>query len=298
LTVRKVLLGCSALAALLLVGGLSAALAGGGSAGKARWWGGDRVAVLPIHGVIGSDEAVLAELRAFVDDPSVRAIVLSIDSPGGAVAPSQSVYQELRKVREQGMPVVASILSIGASGGYYIALAADSIVALPGSLTGSIGVIMEFPNATELLGKLGVRMEVVKSSDHKDIGSPFRAVSDRDRLLLQGMITDVYDQFVEVVVYERQLADDSVRSIADGRLFSGRQALDAGLVDRQGNLVDAIAIAGRMAGLGDEPDVLLPPAPRRSLLEVLLGVRVSDLADRLRAGADQVHGPRLRFVAR
>jgi protease IV len=298
LTARKVLLGCSAVAAFLLVLGLSVALAGGGAARGGSWWGGERVAVLPIHGVIGSDEAILAELRAFVGDPSVRAIVVTIDSPGGAVAPSQSIYQELRKAREGGIPVVASIASIGASGGYYIALAADSILALPGSLTGSIGVIMEFPNAAELLGKLGVSMVVVKSSEHKDIGSPFRDVSEGDRLLLQAMITDVYEQFVGAVALERRLGEDSVRSIADGRLFSGKQALEAGLVDRHGNLADAIAMAGRMAGLGDDPEVVHPPQPRRSLIEVLLGVRVSDLADRFRAGADQIHGPRMRFIAR
>jgi protease IV len=298
LTVRKALFGCSALAGFLLLVGLAAALTGGSSAGGGRWWQGDRVALLPIHGVIASDEAILEELRAFVDDPTVRALVVTIDSPGGGVAPSQSIYQELRKAREGGLPVVASISSIGASGGYYIALAADSIVALPGSLTGSIGVIMEFPNATELLGKIGLSMEVVKSSEHKDIGSPFRPASDRDRRLLQAMVTDVYDQFVDAVAYERQLPADSVRTIADGRLFSGRQAIAAGLVDREGNLVDAIAIAGRMAGLGDDPEVVLPPLPPRSLIEILLGVRVSDLTDRFRVGADQIQGPRMRFIAR
>jgi protease IV len=261
------------------------------------WFPRDRVAVLPIHGVILSDEAILYELGLFLDDPSVRAVVVTIDSPGGAVAPSQSIYQELRRVRDEGIPVVAAIGSIGASGGYYIALAADTILAMPGSVTGSIGVIMEFPDASELLHRVGVSMEVVKSAEHKDVGSPFRRITNGDRAVLQSMVSDVYDQFVSAVAFERFLDEDSVRVLADGRLLSGRQAVHAGLVDGTGNLKDAIAVAGRMAGLGEDPEVIYPPEPRRSLLEMVLGVQATRLADRLRIGADQLQGPRLRYIA-
>jgi protease IV len=291
---RKSLSGRGALAALFLLLGVLVGLA---LRSESIWAAPDRVAVLPIYGVILADDPVLFELRSFLDDPSVRAIVVAIDSPGGGVAPSQSIYQELRKARELGIPVVASIGGVGASGGYYIALAADSILALPGSVTGSIGVVMEFPNAAELLQKVGVSMEVVKSAELKDSGSPYRRVTEGDRRVLQAMVSDVYEQFVAAVVYERNMHEDSVRSLADGRLLSGRQALSLGLVDRAGNLVDAIAVAGRMAGLGDNPEIILPPEPSRSLLEIILGVRAADLANRLRAGAEQLQGPRLRYIA-
>jgi len=294
---RKALRGSGYVAAVFLMLGF-AAYAVPAARASGSWFPHDRVAVLPIEGVILSDEPVLSELRRFLDDPSVRAIVVLIDSPGGAVAPSQSIFQELSKAREQGIPVVASIGSMGASGGYYVALAADTILAMPGSVTGSIGVIMEYPDASELLGKVGVSMQVVKSSEHKDAGSPFRRANDGDRRILQAMVSDVYDQFVAAVAYERVLDEDSVRVLADGRLLSGRQALRAGLVDRTGNLVDAIAVAGRMAGLGDDPEVVYPPEPSRSLAEIILGVRASSLAAGLRAGAEQFQGPRLRYIAR
>jgi protease IV len=294
---RKALRGCGFLAAIVLLFGFVAFAAPRLWGGASPWFAQARVAVLPVEGVILTDELLLYELRHFLDDPSVQAIVVAIDSPGGAVAPSQSLYQELRRAREEGIPVVAAIGSIGASGGYYIALAADTILAMPGSVTGSIGVIMEFPNATSLLDKVGVSMEVVKSAEHKDAGSPYRLISEGDRSVLQAMVSDVYDQFVSTVAYERVLDEDSVRRLADGRLLSGRQAVHAGLVDRTGNLMDAIAVAGRMAGLGDHPQVVYPPEPRRSLVEVLLGVQASSLVNRLRAGAEPFQGPRLRYIA-
>jgi protease IV len=294
---RKALRGCGFLAALFLLFGFVAFVAPRLWSGQSPWYPRERVAILPVEGVILTDEPLLFELRHFLDDPSVRAIVVVIDSPGGAVAPSQSIYQELRKAREAGIPIVAAIGSMGASGGYYIALAADTILAMPGSVTGSIGVIMEMPNASGLLDKIGVSMEVVKSAEFKDAGSPYRRISDGDRGVLQAMVSDVYDQFVGAVAYERMLDEDSVRRLADGRLFSGRQALQVGLVDRTGNLNDAIAVAGRMAGLGDDPEVVYPPEPRRSFAEMILGIQASGLVDRLRASADQFNGPRLRYIA-
>jgi protease IV len=294
---RAALRGCGFFAALVLAVWFVSALASGVWSGEVRWFQGDRVALLPIDGVILSDEPILLDLRRFLDDPSVRAIVVAIDSPGGAVAPSQSIYQELRRARDEGIPVVAAIGSVGASGGYYVALAADTILAMPGSVTGSIGVILEFPDASELLGKVGVSMQVVKSSEHKDAGSPFRRPSDDDRRVLQAMVSDVYEQFVSTVAHERMMDPDSVRVLADGRLLSGRQAVGAGLIDRSGNLVDAIAVAGRMAGIGDDPEVVYPPQPSRTLVEMILGVRAASFADGLRAGAERLQGPRLRYMA-
>lgn len=255
---------------LLAVSGVFVAMAlDGGSAGFGI---GDRVAVIEVDGMLLDDGELLEQIRHFRRNPSVKGFVVSINSPGGVVAASQSVYGALRELREEDdRPVIASIGSVGASGGYYVALAADSIYALPGSITGSIGVIMEFPSARELMQKVGVEMEVIKSSEHKDIGSPFREMSETDRQVLQAVVQDVYSQFVDAVVLERQLPREAVLEMADGRVFSGRQALRNGLIDAEGNIQDAIRAAGRIAGLGDEPRVVRPPEPGMGLLELLLG---------------------------
>lgn len=231
---------------------------------------GERIALVEIDGVISDDRELLEQLEDYRDDASVRGYVVSINSPGGVVGPSQSIYRELRRLREDGRPVVASIGGVGASGGYLVALGADSILALPGTLTGSIGVIMEVPNASELMDKVGVQVDVVKSSEHKDIGSPFRPMGEGDRALLDSLIQDVYGQFVETVAEERDLSREQVLAVADGRVISGRQAVALGLVDGIGNLTDAIAIAGRMAGLGSDPSVVRPREDAPTILDVLL----------------------------
>ncbi|HEX6589298.1 MAG TPA: signal peptide peptidase SppA [Longimicrobiales bacterium] len=266
------------------------------SAGRADLGLGGRVALIEIDGVLYDDAELLDQIRYLRDDPTVEAFVVAINSPGGVVAPSQSVYQTLREIRdEDGLPVVASIGGVGASGGYYVALGADSIYVLPGSITGSIGVIMEFPNATELMDKIGVRMETVQSSEHKDAGSPFRDMTDEDRALLEAVVQDVYDQFVDAVVAERELPREAVLAVADGRLLSGRQAIAAGLADAEGNIEDAIAAAGRMADLGDEPYVVRPPEPRRGLLDAMLFGRTSVIGRMLDA-RQTVAGPSLRYL--
>jgi protease-4 len=160
--------------------------------------------------------------------------------------------------------VVAAISSVGASGAYYAALGADTILAMPGSLVGSIGVIMEFPNVEELLDKVGLRFEVIKSAAHKDLGSPYRPVSDEERALLQEVVDDVYGQFVDAIAEEREMSRDSVEEIADGRLLSGQLAIEYGLIDGEGDLVDAIAMAGNMAGLGPEPRTVTREYYRRA----------------------------------
>jgi protease-4 len=231
----------------------------------------DRIAILPLRGVITQNHRVIRELRDYRDDSSVRGFVLWVDSPGGEVAPSQTIYRELARVREDGYPVVAAIGSVGASGAYYAALGADTILAMPGSLVGSIGVLMEFPNAQELLEKVGVRFEVIKSSEHKDLGSPYREVTEAERALLQEVVDDVYDQFLDVIAEERGMSRDSVIEVADGRLLSGRLAVDYGLIDGEGDLVDAIAVAGNMAGLGPEPRTVIREERRRVTWLDLLG---------------------------
>lgn len=258
---------------------------------------GSRVALLEIDGVIADDQATLRQIREFRRDPSVKAFVVSINSPGGVVGPSQSIYQELRRLRdEDDRPVIASIGGVGASGGYYVALAADSIFALPGSMTGSIGVIMEFPNAAELMDRVGVEVAVVKSSDHKDAGSPFRPITPEDRAVLQSLVLDVYEQFVDVVASERNLDREDVRQVADGRILTGRQALEAGLIDRLGNLQDALATAGEMSGLGSDPSVVRPPERRFTLLDLLMGRGAVQAVQRWVAPWSVDAAPRLKFV--
>ncbi|UCC72647.1 MAG: signal peptide peptidase SppA [Gemmatimonadota bacterium] len=265
----------------------------------------DRIAVLPLRGVITQNHRVLGELRDYRDDGSVKGFVLWVNSPGGEVAPSQAIYRELARAREDGYPVVAAIGSVGASGAYYAALGADTILAMPGSLVGSIGVLMEFPNAQELLEKVGLRFEVIKSADHKDLGSPYREVTEAERALLQDVVDDVYGQFLDVIAEERAMSRDSVIGIADGRLLSGRLAVEYGLIDGEGDLVDAIAVAGNMAGLGPEPRTVMREERRRvtwlDLLSSLAalasgrGGAASGLSDSW-SGIDQ--GPRLMYLLR
>ncbi|MGD8698992.1 MAG: signal peptide peptidase SppA [Gemmatimonadales bacterium] len=229
----------------------------------------DRIALLPLRGVITDSHRVLGELREYRRDSSIKGYVLVVNSPGGEVAPSQSIYHELTRVREEGYPVVAVIGSVGASGAYYAALGADTILAMPGSLIGSIGVLMEFPNFEELLDKVGLRYEVIKSAEHKDLGSPYREVTDEERRLLQGVVDDVYGQFVEAITEARGLSRDSVARVADGRLLSGREAVEYGLIDGEGTLVDAIAMAGNMAGLGPEPRTVIRDVRRVTWLDLM-----------------------------
>jgi protease IV len=259
---------------------------------------GQRIALLEVSGIIVDDRTYLEQIRRFRRDRSVRGYVVAINSPGGVVGPAQSLFQELQRLRrEDSLPIIASIGAVGASGGYYVALGADSIFVLPGSITGSIGVIMEFPDASRLLDRVGVQVEVVTSAEHKDLGSLFRPMTVRDRELVGELVDDVFDQFVNTVADERRLSPDAVRSIADGRLLSGRQAVAHGLVDRVGNLHDALAAAGRMAGLGEEPRLVRPPQRRFTLLDLLLGRGMAaSLGALLRPLEDRSVGPRLKFV--
>ena len=254
----------------MTLAGLILAVAGGDGGGLGI---GGRIALIEVDGVIRDDEDFLEAVRRLRDDGTVRGWVVAINSPGGVVAPSQSMFQTLRRIRlEDSVPVIASIGAVGASGGYYVALAADSILALPGSITGSIGVIMEYPNVSGLMEKVGVEMEVVKAGAQKDLGSPFREMGPEDLAILDALVTDVHAQFIEAVAEARGMGVDEVTPLADGRVLTGRQAQTAGLVDRLGNVEDAVGVAGRMAGLGSDPRVVRPPSERRSwLLNALFG---------------------------
>ena len=219
--------------------------------------GGDRVAVITVEGVITDARDVIEQFQHYQDLPSVKAVVLRVDSPGGAVAPSQEIYQEiLRFRRESKKPVVASMGSVAASGGYYIAAAADRIVANPGSLTGSIGVILQIPNLGGLLQKVGIKSTVIKSGERKDLVSMTRDLTEAERRILQEVLDDVHGQFIDAVAAGRHMDRTRVEPLADGRVFSGRQALELGLVDELGNLPDAIGRAGTLVGMSSHPKVI------------------------------------------
>jgi protease-4 len=244
------------------------------------WFGGDKVAVIRIEGVILDSREAIEELRRYRENPNIKAIVLRIDSPGGGVVPSQEIYTEVRKARADGkVKLVASMGNIAASGGYYIAAATDKIVANPGTLTGSIGVIMELANVKALLEKVGVQSVVIKSGKHKDLASPFRTMSPEDRALLQGVLDDVHDQFIQAVADGRGLQPDRIRDLADGRIFTGRQAKTVSLVDELGDLQDAIKLAGRLVGIPGEPRVVETRKrfSIRNLLDNLFGGKLSPL---------------------
>ncbi len=235
---------------------------------EAPFASGGKVAVLPVTGLIVDSEATIDQLKKFAKDDSVKAIVLRINSPGGGVGPSQEIYEEVRKVKDK-KPVVCSMGAVAASGGYYIACASRKIYANPGTITGSIGVIMQFINVKELIEKIGIKGLVVKSGELKDAGSPVRDMTPEERAYLQGVIDNVHGQFVHAVAEGRKLDVEAVRRIADGRVFTGEQAKGLGLVDALGNQEDAVAEAARMAKIQGEPRVVMPPKKKISILELL-----------------------------
>ena len=232
---------------------------------------GQKVAVIDIAGIITKSDATIKLIHTYRDDPNVKAIVVRIDSPGGSVAPVQEIYSELEKIEK---PIVASMGGSAASGGYYIACVADTIIANPGTLTGSIGVIMQFTRMKGLYEKVGLEHQVIKSGQFKDTGSPFRKLTEQEQAVLQATVDDVHTQFVDTITEARSdlLTRPEVVELADGRIFSGKQALDAKLIDQLGNLPDAIEIAGELGGIDGKPKVLRAEK-KTSLLEQLLGIK-------------------------
>lgn len=246
---------------------------------------GSKVAIINLYGVIDSPTEVVRQLDRWGDDNSVKAIVMHINSPGGGVAASQEIYEKILKVkRETDKPIVASMQSVAASGGYYVACACDQIVADPGTITGSIGVIFQYPVIDEMFDKLGISYQTIKSGERKDIGSPFRKPSMGDSLVFQSVVDDTYQQFVDVIVENRNLPRTEVIKIADGSIYSGRQARELGLVDSLGTFEDAVDLAGELSGLGIDPD-RVREVPRRGasifdLIEGLLNLDVKNLIEK------------------
>ncbi|HSP19670.1 MAG TPA: signal peptide peptidase SppA [Myxococcaceae bacterium] len=260
--------------------------------------GGDRVGVVEVTGVIGDDKTTLRELREFAEDARIRAIVVRIDSPGGSVGPSQEIFEAMRRLQKK-KHVLASMGSIAASGGFYIAMGAEKVFANPGTLTGSIGVISEFPNVTGLLKWAGVDMRTITAGKLKDAGSPFREMTADERSYLQSMLDDVHGQFIAAVAESRKLPEDEVRRVADGRVFTGRKAKELKLVDELGGLQDAVREAGTLAGLKGEPRIEYP-SRERPLFRALFGEEAQTLVHALATRAAEVlaaPGPRLLMPA-
>jgi len=244
--------------------------------------GGDKIALIHVEGVIsaasgssgilGSDDASSERIVRLLErarrDSRVKGVVLRINSPGGSAAASQEIYDEVRRVRAA-KPVYVSMGDVAASGGYYVAAAANRIYANPATITGSIGVLMESPELSKLMRRLGIDFQVVKSGKFKDMGSPFRPLTPAEREIVQGMINDTFEQFIEAVASGRGMPKDEVRALATGRVYTGRSAKRLRLIDKLGGLRDAVMDIGRATGLGPEPKVQVYAKP--SLLNLLFG---------------------------
>lgn len=244
----------------------------------------DKIAVIYVDGMIvggrgqvslfaegGGTDALIRQLHTARDDAAVKAIILRINSPGGTVPASQEVGEELKKIRAAGKPVITSMADMAASGGYWLAACTDKIYANPSTITGSLGVYMPYSNWEELYKKIGVRQEKIKSGPHKDILSPDRQLTEEERDIIQVMVDDMYNQFVEVIAEGRHLDPAKVRELADGRIYTGRQAKEVGLVDELGNMYDAIDGAANMVGIQGEPEII--EYGKMNALEALLGAQ-------------------------
>jgi len=231
----------------------------------------DRVGVIEVLGVISDSKPILKAIREFAEDDHVKAVVIRIDSPGGAVGPSQEIYEAVKRLAAK-KKVVASMGSVAASGGFYIACAAEKVYANPGTLTGSIGVIFQIPNVQGLMKWAGVEMRVITAGKNKDSTSMFREMSPEERAYLETVLHDVHEQFVEAVANGRKLKPEEVRPSADGRIFTGRQARELKLVDELGGFDEAVVAAAKMAEMkGDGFPELEYPRKEKKLLEELLG---------------------------
>ncbi len=263
--------------AIILVAALALSREGGFAG-----WGGDRIAVVYVEGVIFDSKTVNEQLKMYADDSRVKAILIRMDTPGGGVAASQEIADQVKWLRsEKGKTVVISMGSVGASGGYYIACAADKIYANPGTITGSIGVIAEWVNYGNLLKWAQMQPEVIKSGEFKDVGSPTREVTPKEREYLQSLINQMFEQFVGAVADGRKetgLTREQVQQLADGRVYTGEQALREKLIDGLGNYDKVLKATAELVGIKGEPQVVTPPKPRRgSILDLLTSTDVGEI---------------------
>lgn len=242
----------------------------------------EQVAVIHVEGVIvggrgqggllgdgGGTDSIIRQIQSARDDVEVRAVVIRINSPGGSAPASQEVGEELKKLRSSGKVVVASMGDMAASGGYWIAALCDTIYANPGTITGSIGVYIPYANWQELFKKVGISGEKIKSGPHKDMLSPERPMTEKERAIVQEMVDDLYEQFVAVVAEGRKMDPAKVRQLADGRIYTGRQARTLGLVDEMGTMEDAVRAAAKTAGISGKP--VLKEYGRSGFWEAIFG---------------------------
>ena len=275
---KRILIGLGVIAALLIFFFTILFFIGRYSGGRSsRFTFGDKIAIVEVKGVITQSSGIIEELQQYLEDDGVKAIILRIDSPGGGVGPAQEIYREIIKIKPK-KKVVTSMGSVAASGGYYIACASDLIVANPGTITGSIGVIIQFSNFEELLKKIGIKGVVLKSGEHKDIGSPFREMTLEEKRIMQEVLDNVHQQFIQAVAEGRKLDRSKVVPIADGRIMTGEQAKNLGLVDQMGNLQDTIDITAKMVGIVGKP-IVLYPKKRISIWELLMRDMASAIID-------------------
>jgi protease-4 len=248
---------------------------------------GERIGVIPVSGPIMDSQEIVSALVKFKKDKSIKAIILRINSPGGGVGPSQEIYREIRKtIRSK--KVIASLGGVAASGGYYIAAGANKIVANPGSITGSIGVLMEFVRLEELFSKIGVNLEVLKSGEFKDIGSPHRKLTERDKKIIEELMGEIQQQFVEAIAKGRNLSVEQVQKIADGRIFSGAKAKELGLVDNIGNFQDAIDLAKKMVQIKGDAKLVFPRKSKTQLLDLLFESAAKSFIKRIKQMRTQI----------
>lgn len=239
---------------------------------------GDKIAIVELNDVIVSSEKTVEQIKRFREDKSIKAIILRVNTPGGGVAASQEIYEEVKKTRDSGKIIVVSMGSIAASGGYYISMGSSLIIANPGTLTGSIGVIAQFMSIKDLAEKLGISQTTIKSGNLKDAGSPFRQMNDSDKAYFQDVVDNSFSQFIEVVSRERKMDMETLKKYASGRVFTGLQAKEYGLIDSLGTFEDAIRITGKMAGIEGEPRIVREKK-KFSFFEELLGSKIEDVTD-------------------
>jgi protease IV len=244
----------------------------------------NRIGVIEVRGTIADVRETLKSLKAFRRDANVRAVLVRIDSPGGGIAPSQELYRELKRLGQE-KPVVSSLGAVAASGGYYVAASTQRIISNPGTITGSIGVISYFPNLKDLFEKIGLHTVIIKSGQFKDVGNPGREMTQQEKDLIQATIDEAHRQFIADVAEGRNLPEEKVRQIADGRILMGETALKLGLVDELGNLEDAVAAAARMGKIEGEPELVYAKKKRLSLLDLLLGSEASERLNGLLEGS-------------
>jgi protease IV len=243
---------------------------------------GEKVGVVLVEGVITDAREVSQQLRDFAKDDSIRAVVLRIDSPGGGVAASEEIYGAVLELKKK-KQVVASMGSIAASGGYLIACAANRIIANPGTVTGSISAVMHFANVQDLMKKIGVQSSVIKSGKYKDIGSPTREMTQEEKVLMQGVVDDIYDYLLEIIARDRKIKKEDLKKIADGRIFTGRQAQKLGLVDELGDMEFSLSQAGKLAGIKGKPEAVYATKKKTTFWELILQSAISSAALEMKA---------------